>query len=66
MVWHHRDLLYKVRKVKFVKGGYPKFISQGLNDNYLPVWLQNEGYNTFYTGKLFVSQFIRRNYPYLE
>ncbi|KAJ3545879.1 hypothetical protein NM208_g2294 [Fusarium decemcellulare] len=36
-------------------GGYPKFISQGLNDNYLPVWLQGAGYNTYYTGKLFNS-----------
>ncbi|KAI0020296.1 alkaline-phosphatase-like protein [Xylariomycetidae sp. FL0641] len=34
-------------------GGYPKFISQGLNDKYLPVWLQEAGYNTYYTGKLF-------------
>ncbi|KAI0201229.1 arylsulfatase-like protein [Astrocystis sublimbata] len=34
-------------------GGYPKFISQGLNEKYLPVWLQNAGYNTYYTGKLF-------------
>ncbi|KAK0385072.1 hypothetical protein NLU13_7550 [Sarocladium strictum] len=34
-------------------GGYPKFISQGLNDAYLPVWLQDAGYNTYYTGKLF-------------
>ncbi|KAI0453598.1 arylsulfatase-like protein [Xylaria acuta] len=34
-------------------GGYPKFVSQGLNDKYLPVWLQNVGYNTYYTGKLF-------------
>ncbi|KAH8162617.1 hypothetical protein CIB48_g5621 [Xylaria polymorpha] len=35
------------------QGGYPKFISQGLNDKYLPVWLQSVGYNTYYTGKLF-------------
>ncbi|KAL1857440.1 hypothetical protein Daus18300_010413 [Diaporthe australafricana] len=34
-------------------GGYPKFVSQGLNSNYLPVWLQEAGYNTYYTGKLF-------------
>ncbi|KAI5924219.1 alkaline-phosphatase-like protein [Camillea tinctor] len=34
-------------------GGYPKFVSQGLNDKYLPVWLQEAGYNTYYTGKLF-------------
>ncbi|KAJ8111105.1 hypothetical protein ONZ43_g5703 [Nemania bipapillata] len=34
-------------------GGYPKFVSQGLNEKYLPVWLQDAGYNTYYTGKLF-------------
>ncbi|KAI0599225.1 alkaline-phosphatase-like protein [Biscogniauxia sp. FL1348] len=34
-------------------GGYPKFVSQGLNDKYLPIWLQEAGYNTYYTGKLF-------------
>lgn len=39
-------------------GGYPKFISQGLNDNYLPVWLQEAGYNTYYTGKLFNAHTI--------
>lgn len=30
-------------------------MSQGLNDHYLPVWLQAAGYNTYYTGKLFNS-----------
>lgn len=39
-------------------GGYPKFISQGLNSNYLPVWLQEAGYNTYYTGKLFNAHTI--------
>lgn len=34
-------------------GGYPKFISQGFNDNFLPLWLQRGGYDTYYTGKLF-------------
>ncbi|KAF5597979.1 arylsulfatase [Fusarium pseudoanthophilum] len=34
-------------------GGYPKFISEGLNSNYLPVRLQEAGYNTYYSGKLF-------------
>lgn len=34
-------------------GGYPKFVDQGFHEKYLPVWLQNAGYNTYYTGKLF-------------
>jgi arylsulfatase A-like enzyme len=34
-------------------GGYPKFVSQGFHEKYLPVWLQSAGYNTYYTGKLF-------------
>ncbi|KAK4241186.1 alkaline-phosphatase-like protein [Achaetomium macrosporum] len=34
-------------------GGYPKFVSQGLNEAYLPMWLQQAGYDTYYTGKLF-------------
>ncbi|CAJ2505735.1 Uu.00g131290.m01.CDS01 [Anthostomella pinea] len=33
-------------------GGYTKFISEGWNDKYLPIWLQEAGYNTYYTGKL--------------
>ncbi|CAG7922101.1 unnamed protein product [Penicillium olsonii] len=36
-------------------GGYPKFIAQNFNENYLPVWLQNAGYDTYYTGKLMNS-----------
>lgn len=34
-------------------GGYPVFVREGLNENWLPVWLQELGYNTYYTGKLF-------------
>ncbi|KKA31221.1 hypothetical protein TD95_000787 [Thielaviopsis punctulata] len=46
-------------------GGYPKFVSQGFNDAYLPVWLQKAGYNTYYTGKLFNSMTIDNyNAPY--
>ncbi|KAL9618102.1 MAG: hypothetical protein Q9160_007172 [Pyrenula sp. 1 TL-2023] len=46
-------------------GGYPKFVSQGLNDAYLPVWLQEAGYNTYYTGKLFNSHTVENyNDPY--
>ncbi|KAH8884096.1 Arylsulphatase [Thozetella sp. PMI_491] len=36
-------------------GGYPKFVDQGFNDDYLPLWLQSAGYNTYYIGKLFNS-----------
>jgi hypothetical protein len=32
-------------------GAYPKFISQGLNNDYLPIWLQEGGINTYYVGK---------------
>jgi arylsulfatase A-like enzyme len=40
-------------------GGYPKFVDRGFNDNFLPVWLQNAGYNTFYTGKLFNTHTVQ-------
>lgn len=40
-------------------GGYPKFLSQGLNENYLPVWLQDAGYKTYYTGKLFNAHTVK-------
>ncbi|KAF4996210.1 hypothetical protein FDECE_12552 [Fusarium decemcellulare] len=36
-------------------GGFPKFIAEGLNSAYLPVWLQEAGYATYYTGKMFNS-----------
>ncbi|KAF2864021.1 alkaline phosphatase-like protein [Piedraia hortae CBS 480.64] len=39
-------------------GGYPKFISQGFNEAYLPIWLQSAGYQTYYVGKLFNAQTI--------
>ncbi|KAJ2987043.1 hypothetical protein NUW58_g4725 [Xylaria curta] len=46
-------------------GGYPKFIAQGFNDDYFPVWLQQSGYNTYYTGKLFNAHTIKNyNSPY--
>ncbi|UNI22456.1 hypothetical protein JDV02_008345 [Purpureocillium takamizusanense] len=40
-------------------GGYNKFVAEGLNDKYLPVWLQAAGYNTYYTGKLMNGHTIR-------
>ncbi|KAI0009035.1 alkaline-phosphatase-like protein [Xylariaceae sp. FL0662B] len=46
-------------------GGYPKFVAQGFNDNYFPVWLQQAGYNTYYTGKLFNAHTVENyNSPY--
>jgi N-acetylglucosamine-6-sulfatase len=41
-----------------IVGGYPKFVAQGFNENWLPVWLKNAGYSTYYTGKLFNSHTI--------
>lgn len=41
-----------------ISGGYPKFISQGFNDKYLPLWLQEAGYHTYYVGKLFNAQTV--------
>ncbi|KAJ5933093.1 hypothetical protein N7516_007582 [Penicillium verrucosum] len=37
-------------------GGYPKFVERGFNENYLPVWMQQAGYDTYYTGKLMNGQ----------
>lgn len=42
-------------------GGYQKFISQGLNDDYLPLWLQEGGVNTYYVGK-FTNGHTIQNY----
>ncbi|KAK6194332.1 hypothetical protein LQW54_011559 [Pestalotiopsis sp. IQ-011] len=42
-------------------GGYSQFIREGWNDNYLPVWLQAEGYNTYMAGKL-MNGFSSDNY----
>jgi hypothetical protein len=44
--------MYAARLIGSI-GGYPKFISQGLNDNWFFPWVQDAGYNTYYTGKLF-------------
>ncbi|PYI15745.1 Arylsulphatase [Aspergillus violaceofuscus CBS 115571] len=42
-------------------GGYPKFMAEGFNDRHLPVWLQEAGYNTYYTGK-FLNAHSTSNY----
>ena len=33
-------------------GGWQKFIQEGLNEHYLPVWLAHAGIRTYYVGKL--------------
>ena len=48
-------------------GGYPKFIERGFNDNYLPVWLQEAGYDTYYLGKLFNALAVSNyNAPFVK
>ncbi|KAG2412904.1 hypothetical protein HFD88_010462 [Aspergillus terreus] len=39
-------------------GGYPQVVKLGWNDNYLPLWMQDAGYNTYYVGKLWNYQNI--------
>lgn len=33
-------------------------MKEGLNDDYLPIWMQNAGYNTYYSGKLYKAHSI--------
>lgn len=44
-------------------GGYPKFIQEGYNKKWLPVWLQDAGYQTYFTGKLMNSHSIDNYKP---
>jgi hypothetical protein len=42
-------------------------VSQGLNDNFLPVWLQGAGYDTYYVGKLFNAHTVDNYHsPYVR
>ncbi len=55
-----------VRRLRLDIGGYPKFVSRGYNEDYLPLWLQGAGYNTYYTGKLFNAHHVDNyNSPYV-
>ncbi|KAL4863349.1 hypothetical protein BDV12DRAFT_29535 [Aspergillus spectabilis] len=48
-------------------GGYPKFVDRGFNENFLPVWLQQAGYDTYYTGKLFNAHTVDNYHsPYVN
>ncbi|GKU06113.1 unnamed protein product [Fusarium langsethiae] len=43
---------HNVTNVSPPHGGYPKVIDVGINDDYLFLWMQDAGYNTYYSGKL--------------
>lgn len=38
-------------------GGYGKFIKEGHNSNYLPIWIQGSGAKTYYLGKFMNCRF---------
>ena len=50
---HLKFMKRETIKLTKLLGGYPKFVSQGFQTAYLPVWLQQAGYDTYYVGKLF-------------
>jgi len=42
-------------------------VREGINDDYLPVWMQQAGYNTYYTGKLWNAHSVDNyNAPYVK
>ncbi|TKY88081.1 hypothetical protein EX895_003177 [Sporisorium graminicola] len=43
---------HNVTNVVLPFGGWTRFVAQGYRKDYLPTWLQQAGYNTYYTGKL--------------
>ena len=63
---HSRLFYLYIHIDRLPAGGYPKFVEQGFNENFLPVWLQQAGYNTYYTGKLFNAHTVNNyNVPYV-
>lgn len=60
----------KLRNIKLTLseldlGGYEKFVQGGFNDDWLPIWMQQAGYNVYYTGKLYNSLNVNNyNKPY--
>ncbi|KAL4806255.1 alkaline-phosphatase-like protein [Aspergillus unguis] len=56
-----------VTDVSLPYGGYPKVVETGMNDNYLPIWMQEAGYDTYYVGKLWNSHTPDNyNKPYVK
>lgn len=42
-------------------GGWPKFLDQKLNTNYLPIWINESGIRTYYAGK-FMNSYSVHNF----
>ncbi|CAJ2504950.1 Uu.00g123440.m01.CDS01 [Anthostomella pinea] len=58
---------HNVTKVSPPHGGYPKVVDRGINDDYLPIWMQEAGYNTYYSGKLWNFHNVNNyNSPYVK
>lgn len=58
---------HNVTNVSPPHGGYPKVVSQGVNDNNLFLWMQEAGYNTYYVGKLWNFHTVDNyNMPYAK
>ena len=67
--WGEKPLIIPVERIRklILLGGYPKFVSQGFNDDWFPVWMQDAGYNTYYTGKLMNSHSLETyNAPFVK
>lgn len=61
----HRLMLLKVTDVWAPFGGYPRIVEEGINDDYLPHWMQAAGYNTYSSGKIWNHHSVDNyNAPY--
>ncbi|KAJ3573266.1 hypothetical protein NPX13_g4767 [Xylaria arbuscula] len=49
---------HNVTDVVMPFGGYTKVVKEGINDDYLPLWLHEAGWDTYYVGKLWNSHSI--------
>ncbi|KAJ4245524.1 hypothetical protein NW762_014033 [Fusarium torreyae] len=58
---------HNVTNVSPPHGGYPKVVKEGVNDENLFIWMQEAGYNTYYTGKLWNFHTVDNyNEPYAK
>ncbi|KAF7557311.1 hypothetical protein G7Z17_g832 [Cylindrodendrum hubeiense] len=56
---------HNVTNVSPPHGGYPKAVTQGVNDDNLFLWMQEAGFNTYYVGKLWNFHSVDNfNQPY--